>query len=70
MGLYNVIGIVAAVDGGRLKQNAGGFLLWSAAKFFGFPFSEGAFCANFEAHSARPLATRLPLYDEGGTLLP
>jgi hypothetical protein len=66
MELYNVIGIVASVDGGRLKRNAGTALLWSAAKFFSFPFSGGTFCGNLAADSSRPLAME---YAEGGALL-
>jgi hypothetical protein len=66
MRLYNVIGIVASVDGGRLNRKAGMALLWSLAKHFHLPFSEGAFRGNFLVHSFRPLATSL--YADGGAL--
>jgi len=56
--------IVASVDGGRLKRNAGTALLWSAANFFSFPFSEGTFRGKLAAHSSQSLE-----YTEGGALL-
>ena len=68
MVLYKVIGIVASAEGGRWQRKAGAALLlvWSAAKLFGFPLSEGAFCGKSAAHSLRPVAMRSPLYAEGG----
>ena len=68
MVLYKVIGIVASAEGGRWQRKAGAALLlvWSAAKSFGFPLSEGAFCGKSAAQSLRPVAMRSPLYAEGG----